>query len=85
VCYSRKSVFRVLGIYNFDVRYHVRKIYYLFYFALESIKKPPSKVAYYKFIQGKVSLFLINIRISSDEFNFFYGFQHVPNMIAIDL
>ena len=39
----------------------------------------------YRVIQGKVSLFLTNIWISFDEFKFFYGFQHVPNMIAIDL
>ena len=39
----------------------------------------------YSVIQGKVSLFLTNIWISFDEFKFFYGFQHVPNMIAIDL
>ena len=41
--------------------------------------------SYYRVNQGKVSLFLTNIWISSDAFNFFYGFQHVPNMIAIDL
>ena len=39
----------------------------------------------YRVIQGKVSQLLTNIWISSDESKIFYGFQHVPNMIAIDL
>ena len=39
----------------------------------------------YRVIQGKVSQLLTNISICSDTFEFIYGFQHVPNMIAIDL
>ena len=39
------------------VRYHVRKIYHwIFIFCTESIKDPPSKVAYYNIIKEKISV-----------------------------
>ena len=38
----------------------------------------------YRVIQGKVSLILTNIWMSFDELKKNRGFQHVPNMIAIE-